>query len=342
MSKQIKNILITFDYELYLGKRSGNADDCLIKPTNYLLNILKKCNLKAIFFVDTTYLLKLKKQAETHSLAKSDWTKIIHQLETILRDAHYVFPHIHPHWIDAKYIESSNEWDLSDSSKYRFENIPTNERSLLFLDSISLLESIIKPIVPDYKIDSYRAGGYCIQPFEVFEPLFQKHGIKNDFSVIPGLYNRSDVHRFDFRSISESIYSFEQAIEKTQEGGIYKEYPISSVYISQIQNKVNHYLGLFFLLLQLKPIGKGSFVDVSNLEVIDTFSNPNLIRKTSSFDNFNFITAGAHKKKLKNSSYLHFVSHPKLLSKANMFFIRNFLKYISIKYTVISNYTNIN
>ena len=39
MSK--KNLLITFDYELFLGRRSGRPLDCILQPTQLLLDKLK-------------------------------------------------------------------------------------------------------------------------------------------------------------------------------------------------------------------------------------------------------------------------------------------------------------
>ena len=47
-----KNILLTFDYELFLGHISGSVNDCLILPTNKILSILSDQNIKhSMFFV---------------------------------------------------------------------------------------------------------------------------------------------------------------------------------------------------------------------------------------------------------------------------------------------------
>ena len=50
-----KNILLTFDYELFLGSRSGTVDNCLIIPTSKILEVLKRHGAKAVFFIDTSY-----------------------------------------------------------------------------------------------------------------------------------------------------------------------------------------------------------------------------------------------------------------------------------------------
>lgn len=60
MKKLSNDVVITFDYELFLGVDSGTAEKCIIKPVNYILEEFEKYNGKGIFFVDATYLLTLK------------------------------------------------------------------------------------------------------------------------------------------------------------------------------------------------------------------------------------------------------------------------------------------
>ena len=52
-----KNLLITLDYELYLGELSGSVEKCILEPAEKLRVIFKENKLKKIiFFLDTTYL----------------------------------------------------------------------------------------------------------------------------------------------------------------------------------------------------------------------------------------------------------------------------------------------
>ncbi|MBL0049220.1 MAG: hypothetical protein IPP32_14130 [Bacteroidetes bacterium] len=61
---------------------------------------------------------------------------------------------------------------MSNIAKYRFHAISEAERTSLFDQSINILEAIIQPIQPNYALDGYRAGGWCIQPFSDFYPPF--------------------------------------------------------------------------------------------------------------------------------------------------------------------------
>ena len=55
----MRKILITLDYELFFGQ-SGSIEKSIIEPTEKLLSILDRFNIKASFFVDSGYILKLK------------------------------------------------------------------------------------------------------------------------------------------------------------------------------------------------------------------------------------------------------------------------------------------
>jgi hypothetical protein len=77
---ETKNLLITFDYELFLGMRSGQPEDCMLQPTSALLAILGQYKTKAIFFVDTTYLCKLKSLSGKHEKCARDLKNISEQV----------------------------------------------------------------------------------------------------------------------------------------------------------------------------------------------------------------------------------------------------------------------
>ena len=55
-----KKTILTFDYELSLGNDSGTIEKCMIEPTYKILEILKRNNSKALFFIDSTFLVVLK------------------------------------------------------------------------------------------------------------------------------------------------------------------------------------------------------------------------------------------------------------------------------------------
>ena len=77
--KKVKTLLFTFDYELFLGKRSGNVIESVIEPTQEVLNILSEFSCKAIFFVDTTWLIKLKELSQQYPSCKNKYQLVSSQ-----------------------------------------------------------------------------------------------------------------------------------------------------------------------------------------------------------------------------------------------------------------------
>lgn len=316
-----KIVLFTFDYELFLGDKSGSVDACLIKPTDQLLKLLNRYNRKAIFFVDTTHLIRLRDIANEHESAGKDFKNIKDQIVNLVLSGHSVFPHIHPHWLDAKYDEQTNEWSLKDFSKYRFSSINKEQRDYLFSESINILLDIINPIVEGHSIDSYRAGGWSIQPFGDFKPYFEKYGISNDFSVIPGKYTISTAHVFDFRNSSvKDIYSFKNDVTTEFENGPFKEFTISTIILSKLSVWFNFKISGLLKRLKIKPYGNGTTV---NSTVIEEQDVQNLSGKkiVASFEGLTFITLSKYIKAIKKNNYFQFISHPKLLTRHELWLV---------------------
>lgn len=149
-----------------------------------------------------------------------------------MKEGHDVFPHLHPHWMDAIYNTDKDEFNLNNIAKYRVGQLSKEESEKLFDDSIAILKQIINPELPDYRIKGFRAGGWSIQPFEDFKSSFQKHGIVYDFSVMPLVYQFTDAQHFDFSScVKNSIYRFNNKVEEAEMNGEFIEITSDIIYI---------------------------------------------------------------------------------------------------------------
>lgn len=332
--KESKQLLISFDYELFLGENSGTVDNCIIKPTNRIIKILEPYHIKAIFFVDTIYLIRLKEKSLKYYAAKIDYQIIENQLISLITKGHYLFPHIHAHWLDASYEVDSNSWKLKDTSKYRFHNLEEHYKEQLFNDSITFLKNLILPINPNYKLDSYRAGGWCIQPFKGFKPYFEKHNIVNDFSVTPGLKSNSHINFFDFKQVKKNIYTFENDVTKEEDGDFY-EFTTSVNSTSKFEHFVNKIELKILWVLKINNMGDGAAINVSDQQYLKSSS------KFLSIDTL--LISGIPKLLyfIKKEKYVQFSSHPKMLSVYNIFLFKYLLKIIFTNYNVISDFRKI-
>jgi peptidoglycan/xylan/chitin deacetylase (PgdA/CDA1 family) len=314
--REKKLLLITFDYELFLGERSGTVQKCLIGPTDKLLACLDKYALKAYFFIDTVYMRRLKEMSKDHSLAKADLEVITNQLVKMADKGHEIHPHIHPHWMDAIYDPKANEWCLSEKKHYTFASLSEEQRRDLFNHAITFIRSVVELSKRTQPVDSYRAGGWSIQPFENFKPHFQKHGIKNEFSVIPGRYFYSDAHQFDFRyaPADMQVYQFSQDICVKDDKGFFTEWTISSLPMTKTQQWFDFKIS--GLLRRLRITGKfgGSTVNTLIKEEGDLYSRNNVTRQIASFEGLNPYRVMRYLKEIRKLNYFHFISHPKLIN----------------------------
>lgn len=336
-----KCLLFTFDYELFLGARSGSVNDCMIEPTQKLMEVFEKYGVPAIFFVDTTYLSLLKEKSNKFEKCAADFKAIAAQLQQLIRKGHYVYPHIHPHWKDAVYHQETNQWSLKDVKHYRFNSLPDSEKASVFESSINVLREIILPVNAHYEINSFRAGGWCLQPFTDFKPYFEKYGIKYDFSVLPQVYQLSSAQYFDFSmSPDKPVYHFEEDVVAEHPQGKFIELVSSIISVSTFTHLANR-LFLQYLLRVKKDhtYSRGEGQLPVHIDGIKPASGRGISILNPSYqpvmmENFNAVKMPAFLRFFKNNDYMQFISHPKMLSNHNIKTVDRFLSKITRKYEI--------
>ena len=333
-----KQLLLTFDYELFLGARSGSVSNCLIKPTNILLEVLKKYNQIGIFFIDTSYIYKLQEIEEFNDKARKDLATIKNQLIQMVNEGHYIFHHLHPHWLDAKYITETNEWDLSNNSRFVFQLLTENEQEKLFSFSHNFLSEIYSKTDSNKSPLGFRAGGLFIEPFDIIRPYFQMYNIKHEFSVISGS-KREDfpfIHNFS-NAPSERKYHFSTFIHQEDKDGSFTQYPISKLKIAGFNKILN---GVYYRANKnnsdYKPFGDGKSVSskinagLNKKRFLDYLS----IEMPVSIEMLNPAITNSVLKILKRKSYLHILSHPKLITPISLMQLDYMLDKIYKAYSV--------
>lgn len=215
------NIYLTFDYELFLGKETGDAESCLIRPTDELLRIARAIGKKMIFFVDSGYLLKLEEYKARNPLAARDYSIVMRQLETLRKEGHSLQLHIHPHWEDSYY--AGDKWVLK-TERYRLHDFSEKEIE----EIVFRYKKVLTDIVGDH-IFAFRAGGWCLQPFAKIKAALKKNDIWLDSSVFPGGRSLSDTHYFDYQGApSATMWKFDDDPLIENPDGYFAELPIAS------------------------------------------------------------------------------------------------------------------
>lgn len=340
-----KQLLITFDYELFLGKRSGFVDESMIFPTKRLLKILNKYGIHSVFFIDTVYLLRLQEMALRNQSCKDDFNKISQQLCELVEQGHYVYPHIHPHWLDAEYLSDKNSWSLNNTSRYRFHKISFEDRNKIFDGSIHLLKSIIHPKFPSYLVNGHRAGGWCIQPFSDYKPFYEKHQIIYDFSVISGFYQFTDAQHFDFsKAPSKDIYKFNDDVCEEVPDGPFTQFNISSIEIGAMLNICNKlWLKMQYKLMNDHTFNRGIGQESKELPgftpALPSGKNLGNSRwERISVELINSVKLTQYLRFLEKHPYMHFISHPKMITIHNLSIFDKFLEKAFKKYSIETDF----
>ncbi len=248
------HVLFTFDYELFFGTDTGSVEKCMIEPTNALLQLGKTHNVGMTFFVDVGYLLKLEEYAPDHPKLQADLVKVKNQVDEMISLGCSVQLHIHPHWEKSSYdgqkwqIVTDNCYKLDDFSDAEIEQIV--KRYYLYLQQLT-----------NQTVHSYRAGGWCIQPFSRLHKVFSELNLRIDSSVFPGGKFQSPHYDFDFTSVPvySQAYRFETDVCVAEPNGKFTEYPIASWKYSPL------FYWKLYILGRLQPakhkmIGDGSFL----------------------------------------------------------------------------------
>lgn len=318
------HLLLTFDYELFLGSRSGTPLKCLIEPTQSLLSVLDKHNARSVFFVDALYLKKLLDQG-----LEKDYNMVADQIRRIKANGHDVFLHIHPHWLDAVYDAKIGEWDLSNIRKYAFSALNDDEVEQIFSQGYETMNDILG--IEGKVITGYRAGGLFVQPFPRLSTILQKLNITNEFSVFPGF--KSDAGGFSIQFPEQGLplaYSFSSDILKPEANGLFKEYTINKFSFSTYNRWINSIV--FRVLMrqpEWKPYGNGkgaTHIIENNHKRIGLFD---AVTESYSVELMNPWKCRLYEHDLRSKRYLHFLSHPKLISKGNINCLDSFLNAVS-------------
>ena len=301
------NIFLTFDYELYFGERSGSVQKCIIDPTEMLMKVSEKHGVKLVQFVDVGFLIKLDEFRKQFPTLENDYELLKNQLHQLVKNGHEIQLHIHPHWEDSFF--DGSKWVIN-IDRYRIHDF----------DDASI-KSIVKRYIDELakytdrkKIIAYRAGGWCIQPFEKLKASLKENDITIDSSVFKNGFYESQHYSYDFRNTSnKSRWKFENDPCSENVEGNFLEIPIASRLNSPL-----FYWSLFLLgrldPFNHKPLGDGVPIPSPGLRC-------KMLTKwtynTVSVDGYNAVLLNNSLKQYqrKKLNDLVIIGHPKALSR---------------------------
>ena len=327
-----KIINITFDYELFFGSASGTVKKCLIDPTNRLMDMAKTLNVKLVFFVDAGFLWHLKKYLHIEQ-CKSDFNLISQQLKQLTACGHEIGLHVHPHWEDSIYENSSwkmnvSRYKLSDFNNSGAEQIITKYHQ-------TLIE------ITGKSCTSFRAGGWCIQPFSKIKKALEKNNIFTDSSVFKNGFHQYTAQSYDFRKAPQKTeWRFEEDECLEDVSGKFTELAITPDKIFPW-----FYFKLYLCMnlnpSAFKPLGDGTWLKDKNKQRKQFYALTNHFACCDGLfaSRLNSILLNLES---QNANRMVVLGHPKSLAECSFKYLKNFIEFAKNKNYKITTLTEPN
>ncbi|MBK9283705.1 MAG: hypothetical protein IPM51_05225 [Sphingobacteriaceae bacterium] len=321
-----KKVHITFDYELFFGDSTGSVQNCILNPTNKLIELARNKKVNFIFFVDAGYLYKLN-QFSNYPKAEADLKLITEQLRLLVLEGHEIGLHVHPHWEDCIY--DGDKWEMS-IKRYKLSDFSLPEATAIINKYNQFLE-----LVAQVKVKSFRAGGWCIQPFSFFKEALIANQIYIDSSVFYNGFHQYTAHAYDFRNAPAiSEWNFNDNECKPEKNGIFTEMAITSDRIHPFFY-ISLYLKMKMNPLRFKPEGDGMWLK----------DKGKIYRQFYSYTNHFACSDGFFASRLKsildqvlnkNLNRMVVLGHPKSLAQCSYSYLADFIDYANEKNYKIS------
>ncbi|MBS4034559.1 MAG: hypothetical protein KGZ85_08850 [Ignavibacterium sp.] len=342
----MKKIILTIDYELFLGKVTGTVEDCMIKPTEKLASILNENGSKMTVFWDVLHYYRLLEIEENFNEIKQDRILIEKQILDLAAAGHDIQLHLHPHWLDALYIEG--KWNFT-YKRFKLHNLSDklikediNTITGCVAASKNLIENLIKQVKPDYRVTTFRAGGYLIEPFLQIREALIVNDIFIDSSICPGLTNDNEIFSFNFIGYPDNnSYKFDVSPKMAADNGKFLELPITTVRIPAYKNLI------FTVIKKIKyphlekgrkGIGSGYSTNNNNNKYF-----VKRLRKVTRDKNNQFTTDSNFKEKFdyifnKVPQKSTMILHPKLLNNHTCAILNDYISNLKVNFISIKDY----
>lgn len=338
--KKIK-IVLTFDYELPLGKAS-NYHKGLFHPADELIRCARKLKVPLVFFADICSAIRFRDWDR-----KNFYDPFVRQLHGALAEGHDVQLHIHPHWMTSNYTNGGFVPSL-DFSLRQFSNGKNGWTIEQLIDlAFENLSSICREAVPDYKCVAFRAGGYDVEPESArILSRLQKLGVRIESSVIKGYYLNYNFSKVDYSgtpSASSWYVSSPHSLVKASDNGLL-ELPITSKPVSIgdiIGRRIRKTLNRHQYTNRVYQNGGKGFLSVNGKQDLQSMMrkiwNPAVLsldkEYTEAADLLSIVDYNVHKYASETSDLvLTAIGHPKSMGGYHLGLMETFVNSIREKY----------
>jgi len=309
--RQRMNIILSVDYEVFMGRNTGTVENTLLIPSQALCDVATRYGIPLVFFVDVGFLLRLREEGRRFPRLMLDHDRVIRHLERIVEGGHELQLHVHPHWEDSCW--NGESWSI-DTRRYQLHDFDAVEIG----EIVRRYTDALRTIAGDDGVFTYRAGGWMIQPFHLIRKALLDSGIYIDSTVFAGGTSGGDVRQFDFSNApTASHWFFDNDPLLMNPDGEFLEVPIASYQLSPA------FFWRFAIAKKLggakhRSLGDGCPIRINNADILTKLS-----RRTNSvvsMDGYkaSFLEGAFRRYQLDGKTDFVVMGHPKALSRYSL------------------------
>ena len=260
------HLIFSVDYELF-GNGSGCIEHCVLNPAEVMMRVAEKYHLPVTFFVEALEFMSVEQHLGDYRVAG--------QMKKALERGHDVQLHLHPQWDNAQLDSMRQSWNLN-MDNWRIGDLAPDRISRLLGDGKQWIESVAGSNKPGFKVNTFRAGGWCIQPSSAVIQALGDLDFDIDSTVAPGQWRSGKGEWSNFRNAPKMPYWLTKDDVLTPgNAGIY-EVPITTGGVNYIKSFGNLFRVRRTGSSALAPGCSGSYIGANS-------SLQKLVAKTARF-----------------------------------------------------------
>jgi len=187
------DIIFTTDYEIH-GNGEGSPYLLMVEPTRRMMRSFERYGAKLTIMADVAEIGRFKEYATAHGEDRFHAGMIEDQLREAVECRHDVQLHVHSGYLGAVFENGRwvQDWAQCDLPRLGYERL-----ARIVGDGKSYLETLLRPVAPDYTCVAFRSAYWAMQPSTDIIRALRDQGIRIDTSVFK-YGSKSGVVHFDY------------------------------------------------------------------------------------------------------------------------------------------------
>jgi hypothetical protein len=196
-------VLVEDDWEL-LGNGLGDVAHLQYLPALFLMNLADQLGFKVTFMAETLQQLSMLQIGAKHRRLRAQAALWEESVAMMKERGHDVQLHLHPQWHDAPYtngfFELNRNWNVAAHE--------ATARRRMIAESVRYLLELLRPLDPQYSVNSFKAGSWGLQPSAGILSDLEDAGIRVVIGPGKGIsYITSDFYA-DYEALEEDVLPY--------------------------------------------------------------------------------------------------------------------------------------